>query len=240
MSKHALMSHGPLADAAERQLRLHAVGTAVSGRVDHELETAAGPRIRPHVCISREEGAGGEEIGDGVARALRWHLLDRNLLHNLAAAGTVSESLLRIVDERRGNWLSELLTSWEQMGGINQRNYVLRLGEFLTTVVKNVPAVIVGRGAHRLLPRDSGLSVRIIAPRTCRVERLMQARNMRRTVAEREIDEIDSARNEFVRRYFLCDPTDPLMYDFQINTGRVSLDEAAAMIVGECRRRFGI
>jgi len=241
MSRHALVAHGPLADAAERQMRLREVALAVDRRVDRELEASAvPPAMKPHVCLSRETGAGGEEIADRVARSLCWHLLDQNILHNLAETGAWSESLLKVVDERRWNWLGELFEAWDRMGGLNQGSYVLRLGEFLTTVAQNVPVVIVGRGAHRVLPRDRGVSVRIIAPRQERIERVMQASGCSRAEAGQEIDETDSARNEFVRRYFLCDPSDPHNYDLVINTGQVSLESAAEIIALECRRRFGI
>jgi hypothetical protein len=239
MSRHALVAHGPLADVAERQMRLREVSSTVDERIEHEHEAlATSPAVKPHVCLSRETGAGGEEIADRVARAMHWHLLDRSLLHNLAEAGAWSESLLEVVDERRWNWLSELFEAWNRMGGLNQGSYVLHLGDFLTTVSQNVPVVIVGRGAHCVLPREQGLAVRIIAPRQNRIERLMCSRGCSRAAAGAEIDETDAARNEFVRRYFLCDASDPHLYDLVINTGSVSLDAAAEMIVSECRRRF--
>jgi cytidylate kinase len=194
--------------------------------------------MKPHVCVSRETGAGGEEIAEQVARSLGWHLLDRNLLHNIAEAGALSESVLRLVDEQRWNWLGELFAAWQRMGWLNQGGYVLRLEEFLTMVVQNVPAVIVGRGAHCVLSRERGLSVRIIAPRAQRVERIRQTTGCTRTEAAAEVDETDAARNEFVRRYFLRDPADPQLYDLVLNTGRIPLDSAAALIVAECRRRF--
>jgi hypothetical protein len=239
MSKHALVGHGPLAEAAERQMRMRELGATVAERVHHEHEAAAAPRVmKPHVCVSRETGAGGEEIAERVSRELGWHLLDRNLLHNIAESGAVSESLLQFVDERRWNWLGELFSAWEQMGGVSQGNYVLRLSKFLTMVAENVPVVIVGRGAHRVLPREQGLSVRIVAPRQQRIERLMTATGRSRAEAGAEIDETDAARNDFVQRYFLCDPADPHWYDLVINTGSIELDAAAEMIVSECRRRF--
>jgi cytidylate kinase len=239
MSQRALMVHGPLADVAERQMRLREVGDAVAERVHHEHEAeSAPPAMKPHVCVSRETGAGGEEIAAEVARSLGWHLLDRNLLHNIAEAGAISESLLRVVDEQRWSWLGELFVTWERMGGLNQGGYVLRLGEFVTMVAQNVPVVIVGRGAHCVLPHERGLNVRIIAPRRDRVERVRQSKGCTRAAAESEVDVTDAARNEFVRRYFLCDPADPHLYDLVLNTGGMSLEAATELIVAECRRRF--
>jgi hypothetical protein len=240
MSDHLTLTHGPLADVAERQMRLHELGSAVERRVEHEHRASEEPPgIKPHVCLSRETGAGGEEIADRVARALGWRLLDRNLLHSLAETGAWSESLLKIVDEGRWNWLAELFEAWDRMGGLNQASYVRRLEEFLTNVVRQAPAVIVGRGAFHFLPREQSFAVCIIAPRQERIERVMGAKGLRRSAATKEVDETDSARNEFVRRFFLCDPADPCLYDLVINTSHVPLDAAADLIVMECRRRFG-
>ncbi len=229
--------HGPLASAAERLMRLRDVEHNVQERVGRQpADERAGP-CRSFVCLSREAAAGGEEVAAGVAQALGWLLLDYNLLRGLAELEHISPQELRFVDESRWSWLGEMFATWDQEG-LSQGAYVMRLHEFIRRTVQQVPAVIVGRGAQHMLPRECGLAVRIIAPREQRIERTMREHGCDRARAAAQIDERDAERDEFVQRYFHHSTADPHLYDLVINTGSIEPKAAADLIVAECRRRF--
>jgi S-DNA-T family DNA segregation ATPase FtsK/SpoIIIE len=58
--------------------------------------------------------------------------------------------------------------------------------------------------------------------------------------AARLIDELDRGRDDFCRRHFHHDSTDPLEYDLIVNSARLSSDAAAELIVDAfCRARRG-
>ena len=48
------------------------------------------------ITISREYGAGGEEVGKRLAEDLGWKLLDRELLHQAAAVEHVPDAEARV------------------------------------------------------------------------------------------------------------------------------------------------
>jgi cytidylate kinase len=50
------------------------------------------------------------------------------------------------------------------------------------------------------------------------------------TTAADKARRMDDDRRRYVQRYFHRDVLDPLLYDVQINTGRTTIDEAAALI----------
>jgi hypothetical protein len=51
---------------------------------------------------------------------------------------------------------------------------------------------------------------------------------------------MDQARAGYVRRHHETDWRDPLLYDMQFNTGRVSIEEAARMVVQAVHARAGV
>jgi cytidylate kinase len=63
-----------------------------------------------------------------------------------------------------------------------------------------------------------------------RIERLRARYGWDTTNAATRARRVDEDRRRYVQRYFHRDLNEPLLYDVQINTGRTTLDEAAAMI----------
>jgi cytidylate kinase len=53
------------------------------------------------------------------------------------------------------------------------------------------------------------------------------------------IEKTDGEREEFIRAAFGRDVTDPTAYDLLVNTGRLSLEQAAETIVAAYRAKFG-
>jgi cytidylate kinase len=231
--------HGTVGQSAERQMRMWSLGREVLERVGHEQAAAPVPeRTHPFVCISREAGAGGEAVARDVADQLGWQLLDRELIHQIAEHGGLSETMLELLDEGRWNWIVEVFGSWLQRGLINQAGYLHRLEEVLAIATRHAPCVIVGRGAQYLLPREYGVAVRVIAPRETRIRRTMEERGCDHAAATAWIDKIDAARHEFAKRSLQRDPADPHVYDLVINTGVVDIASAADLVAALCRRRF--
>jgi cytidylate kinase len=48
--------------------------------------------------------------------------------------------------------------------------------------------------------------------------------------AEGQTRRTDAQRRRYIRHHFGCEPTDPDLYDLQINTGSIGLEEAADLI----------
>lgn len=241
MSASYSSQHGALGEIAERQMRLWALSLEVDQRVNREHSESmldASPKVYPFVCLSRETGAGGEEIARRVAQDLGWPLLDRELLHYVAETGNLSEMMLKYVDEAHWDWLSDMFDSTVKQRTTNHSGYVIRLGKVLMTAVSHSSAVIVGRGAQHLLPVDKSLTVRIIGSREKRVQRIEKHRGCSHSEATRFVDAKDQERDNFVKQFLHHDPADPHCYDLVINTDHVELQEASDLIISEIHHRF--
>ena len=228
-----------LAEAAERQMRIWALGLETRQRLE-EQKAAASPQqlIHPYVAISREAGVDAGEIATHLANELGWKILDRELLDYMAEQYHWSRFVLDYVDERTASWFHETFGKWLDQQLVSQAEYVSRLGNIILMAAQHESNVFVGRGAQFILPADAGLTVRIIAPKKQRIKRVMERRQCTQPDAEKYVDHTDKGRADFVRRYFRRDVADPHLYDVVINLEHTSRDVAVDLVLGDYMLRF--
>ncbi len=82
-----------------------------------------------------------------------------------------------------------------------------------------------------MLPPETTLRVRVIAPRARRVAAVQKTRGVSPAEAEDWVDRRDRERLRFVDYYFHSNAADPLLYDLVLNSERLSSDECADLIV---------
>jgi cytidylate kinase len=142
---------------------------------------------------------------------------------------------MEIVDEKTASWFHEIFGKWLNERLVSQAEFVHRLGKVVLLAAQHESTVFVGRGAQFILPRESGVAVRLIAPRKQRLARIMEIRGCTRHEAERFIDEMDKGRADFVKRYFHHDVADPHLYDLVINLEHTSREGAVDLILTDYR-----
>jgi hypothetical protein len=239
MTANSLTHHRGLSDVAERQMRAWA----------HKLQSQQQPThkppakvirelVQPYVAISRETGINGGAFARRVAAQLNWKAFDDNLLDYLAEHYHWSRLSLEFVDEKSASWFHEMFGKWLDRQLISQAEYVRGLGKVVLLAAQHESTVFVGRGVRFILPRASGLAVRLIAPVKQRIETVMRLRECNRDEAEDFVEESDRGRRQFVERYFHHDIAQPHFYDLVINLAHVTVDDAVALVVDQCRRRF--
>lgn len=107
--------------------------------------------------------------------------------------------------------------------------------------------IIIGRGAQVILRDEPGIiHVRIEAPMEERIirvkDQLRQTEKMDNTDielrrhAQDRIIERDAASTDYLRRFYNVDWADPLLYHLVINTGKMSIFQAAEIIVATVRQ----
>lgn len=185
----------------------------------------------PYISISRQAGAGGARIARVAGEQLGWDVLDKELLDFMTQRYHMPRDMLDFVDETKANWFYDVLGAFASSRIVSQDSYVVHLERIIYLAALHGRVVIVGRGAHCVLPRANGLAVRIVAPKRQRVEEVRRRWNLTPQEASLRVDEIDKGRNGFCRRHFHRDIEDPLEYDLLINTAWLSTEAAAEMIV---------
>jgi cytidylate kinase len=229
------MAHGVIDTLAGRSMRLNDLRRRLALLPGAGL--AGDKHLHPFIAVSRQAGAGGEQIARQLGARLAWRVFDKELLDYLAEQCRLDARSLELLDETKVSWFDESVLNLIQPRLISQDDYVRRLVRIVVLGLLDGPAVLVGRGTGAVLPRAGGLSVRVVAAVGDRLARIRDAGSLDEKAARRVVTETDTARREFVRRHFHVDPDDPLQYDLIVNTSRVGVEGAAEIVLAAASSR---
>lgn len=233
----------PMTDCSklvERQLRLVEIKRHLE-RLGQRLPpiTVHDVHYGPCVLVSRECGSDGDEVARQIGERLHWHVFDREIVEQIAQRAHVRNQLVESVDEHiRSRW-SRLLHPLRERVGIKPETYLFHLHEIVLALGHHGDVVIVGRGAQFLLPAQSAVRVRVVAPFETRVRRVAADRGLAAAEAEDFVQRCDADRAEFSRRSFHQDATSPLNYDLVLNTGDLTVEAAAAAVFAAFEAKLG-
>jgi cytidylate kinase len=133
-------------------------------------------------------------------------------------------------EEQEHSLLTEFLASLANESHLAPYGYLQHLRRVVEGIARLGGAVIVGRGAHLILPPGRALRVFVVAPLEARVAAVVERYGVDAAEAERRIRAKEIERRAFLQRYFHADLGDPATYDIVVNTSRLSLGGAADAI----------
>jgi cytidylate kinase len=207
----------------------------------------------PIVTISRQFGAGGSSVAGIVAAELGAEVVDKKLIEEVAKRLSLQPSEVEAETERPRTLLERLVRSFAALEPglgagwappypdplFDPRKEIIHLTE---QVIKEVAAsgnvVIVGRGAAFVLhDRPRVFRVFLRAPEQVRVKTLIQRLGVPEAAARRKMHETDSNRAAYIHQLYGHDWCDPDEYDLVVNTGRISYQNAAQMILSGVREQ---
>jgi cytidylate kinase len=198
------------------------------------------------VCISHATGAGGEEVGRLVSQRLGFLYVDDEIVASAAARGGIDPGDVAD-EERRKSVVARVLEAMTQGGGESwavggsesfrvageQRSddvrALIRATIELTAARGNV--VIVAHGAsHVASPGPEVLRVLITASPKTRAQRISDLEGLDQARAALDVKGSDSARRDYLKRFYDIDEELPTHYDLVINTDVLSVEHAAQVI----------
>ena len=207
----------------------------------------------PIVTISRQFGAGGSSVAGLVASELGAEVVDKKLIEEVAKRLSIRPSDVEAEDERPRTLLERLVRSFSVlepgfgMGWTppypdplyDSRKDIIHLTEnVIREVAEGGNVVIVGRGAGFVLRDRPGVyRVFLRAPDDARVKTLMAREGFSDAEARRKMHETDSNRAAYIKQLYGHDWCDVDEYDMILNTGRISYETAAQMILCGVRDR---
>ena len=205
------------------------------GETRAPLAPAAGEaeRVRPpfRIAISREAGALGHTVAAEVGYRLGWPVYDREILDKIGEDMRRPSQHLQALDERPGSWLEEFLAGLSSQHSVSPDRYLKYLVGAVRGLGQIGRCVIVGRGANFILPAETTLRVRLVASAEDRARVIAQRLNLGPREAAAWAERAVRERGVFVRRAFHQDVADPRHYDLVLNMSRLSVDEAADVII---------
>jgi hypothetical protein len=190
------------------------------------------------ICISREFGGLGGEIGRIVAERLGFRFFAQELVHEIAKRAHVRQQLVESLDERLqsrlGQWVNEMMEG----GVFAPSDYLRSLSGVVLTLGRHGKGVIIGRGAQFILEPKRTLRVRCYAPVEQRIRYIAERDHMTADQARSKVLRVDSERVAFYREHFNVDVTEPKHYDMLLNTGSMPIEQCAKLVAAAFRARF--
>jgi cytidylate kinase len=175
------------------------------------------------VVMSETVGSGGTEIGRALASALGWEFADREIITK--AAESFGEE---VVDLKHAT--EEKPTLWDRFRQ-SQRRYMTYIEAIVLEMAARDDVVLVGRASTVIL-RDVGhaLRVRVSAPEGVRAASICQQHGLTAAAALDYVHEADRDLAARVRFLYHLDWNDPLLYDVVLNTERLGVPAAVAVL----------
>mgnify|MGYP001197171596 CR=1 FL=1 len=219
------MADQPLAKLFERQ----AARWAIEGRAGMPLPRGA------VVSISRLPFSGGDEVAERVAAWLDYGLFGLDALRQIARDPALRAKLAADLAPPA---LAAIEARVQQVFGALGEAELRNLAAVVATLGERGMAVVVGRGALSILPRERTLRVLVVAPVAERVERAAAQLALARDAAAARVEQEDAERLAFLRDRLGLAGDDAWLYDVAVNTQELTTDAAAALVVEALRRRF--
>jgi cytidylate kinase len=175
------------------------------------------------VTISRQTGAGGDEIARLLAEELGWRLLDNELLESLLVERGFPKAEVETYTERKPDL-------WHRFS-VEKDRYLHFLKMVSYEFARHEGCVVVGRGGQVLFGNVPGIiRVRVVAPLQDRVTRVRGQFGNDERRALHAVHHLDEERAGFYRFLLQTDWDSPDLYDLIINTHLVSLRTATDLI----------
>jgi cytidylate kinase len=176
------------------------------------------------VTISRGTFAGGAQLAALLGERLGYATVSREALYSKVREdhNVTEEDLVQIM-----TWAP---TRFDPTADRRRRLFAA-IQASLCSLLENDNVIYHGHAGHLLLPDVTHVvRVRLIAPRTRRIEMAMDRDGITSQQASSKIDQVDSERARWTEFVFGANWADPSHYDLVLNLERVALTEAAEIM----------
>jgi cytidylate kinase len=184
-----------------------------------------------NICISREAGAGASALAQLVGQGLGWKVYDDELVEAIAHRMASPIDEVRALDEQAPSMVQDWLLPLREEYYAPQEAYLDHLAKLIEAIGRAGESILVGRGAGFMLPRETTLSIRVIAPLKVRAQRLAERMGVSTRTARRAAKDLDRRRAQFDRTMHRANSNDPHNFDLVLNTGSLGLEIAAEIVI---------
>jgi cytidylate kinase len=186
-------------------------------------------KTRPVITVTGQHGARGDELSRQLASQLGFDHFDREIIHRVAESAKLSDRVVAAVDMKKRELLTDWLAAFASENYLSPAEYRYHLAHVIGAIAHQGGAVIVGRGAHRLL-KGQALRVLAVAPLQDRVHTVVESEGLSERDARRRIEEVEADRHAFILMHYHAEFSDPTAYDLVVNTAELGLDGAIPAI----------
>lgn len=200
------------------------------------------------ITINRELGSGGRTIGEKLSKKLNVPFYDKALIQQLKEQYHLTVEQIEFLKGQKHNWWADCKRSMMMMPNYVGPSYIgtpINMPDFLITdeifqteteilkgIAEDGSCIIAGRsGFHIFRDHPNHLSILIQASMQHRLERLVRKREITYEQAREIIEQVDEARENYVKKYTGSSRYDTRNYDLVINMDDHTEDEALEIIL---------
>ena len=205
----------------------------------------------PLITVTRQYGSGGSAIARLVAEGLGWTVIDNEFVDEVARRAGLPPKQVAALEERTPGLLERLARAlavaspemFVTTAGVpraeDEEGTITRITErIIADAAADGRVILVGRGAQAILAqRPEALHLYVVASRAWRARLVVQRLGVDPAEADGLLDETDRQRDRYVKEHYGRVREDPTNYDLVINSERLTIDGAAALVMAEVRRR---
>ncbi|AOO66260.1 AAA family ATPase [Sulfurospirillum halorespirans] len=192
------------------------------------------------ITISRQIGSGGAFIGQKLAKELGMSYVDREIITQAAKEFSLVEEDLESLDEKTPSFWQCFFQSSicspdvylpPQLFVPTEEAIFKVETKIIKQIAKDRSAIIIGRcGSHILRDNPNHLSIFLHADATFRKKRIEELYKVSGKEAERMIEQSDGERARYHQLLVEKPWSDASQYDLCINTSKIGIDSAIALI----------
>ena len=211
----------------------------------HGFQGDRGPMpARPNVpasltiAMSREAGSRGSTIARRAGRKLGWQVYTQELLEYIAQEGAFRQTVADNLPGDASAWIEQRLETLHREQHLSENPSINELARIVLALGAQGEVIVIGRGAGCILPRESTLNVRIIAPIDERIAYMSQWLRLTVHEAAEQVEMRDRRRADFITTHFQRQPNDPYQYDLLLNSSLLGEDLCAELIAQAARAKL--
>lgn len=182
------------------------------------------------VTISRQPGSGGHVLAQQVAQKMSFDFFDQEITQAVAENAHMRALVVESLDEKGISVIDDIISAVVEKHHLWSYEYMQNLVKVIATIGKHGNAVILGRGANFILPREEILRIRAIAPLAVRVKNIVERLKLFPEQAKEYIQKIELERKDFIKKYFKADIDDPENNDLVINLEKLNIETAIEIV----------
>ena len=200
------------------------------------------------ITINRELGSGGRTIGEKLGKELKVPFYDKALIKQLKEQYHLTVEQIEYLKGQKHNWWADCKRSMMMLPNYVGPSYIgtpVNMPDFLITdeifqteteilkgIAEDGSCIIAGRsGFYIFRDHPNHLSILIQASMQHRIERLVRKRGITYQQAHEIIEQVDEARENYVKKYTGSSRYDTRNYDLVINMDDHTEDEALDIIL---------
>jgi len=143
---------------------------------------------------------------------------DQDLLEYMAQDGVVRQGVLDQLSPEAAAWAEAHLQQLLRQEQFSSKPPFLNLLRVVLALGAQGRAVLIGRGSGHILPPESTLHARIVAPLPARIAYMSQWLRLSEEEAAERVRTRDERRKEFIQTNFQVQPEDVHQYDLLLNS----------------------